>query len=214
VADPSRLTEVSLRRAALRLVAERGYAATTVDDIASAAGVSSETFFQHFADKETAVLFPEGLVVGLVLTALAERPPHEDPVVALVAAIVATFESLDQFLRDDRLLRIGLRVMFREPELRRALIERRISVESEAWAALQRRGVAPDDLRSRVAVATIVTLGFLAIGHWAESGSPASLASALAECLRQAPDPVLLEHACAAAGSHDAKSSGRAASHG
>ena len=134
-----------------------------------------------------------------MLTALGERPPHEDPVAALVAAVAATFESLDQFLRDDRLLRIGLRVMLREPELHRALIERRVGLESEAWAALQRRGVPADDLRVRAATATVVTLGFLAIEVWADSDSSASLAAALAACLRQCPDPVLLEHARAAA---------------
>jgi len=40
-----------LREAALRLFAERGYAATTIEDIARAAGVTVGTVYRYFADK-------------------------------------------------------------------------------------------------------------------------------------------------------------------
>jgi AcrR family transcriptional regulator len=189
----SRATEVSLRRAALRLVARHGYDATTVDDIAREAGVSPDTFSLYFPDKETAVLFPDGLVAGLVLTALGQRPPDEDPVVALVAAVAGTFESIAMLTGDDPLLRTGLRLMLSEPQLQRALVDRRISVETAAWAALQRRGVGPDDLGVRAATATIVALGFLALQRWATDDGSEPLPVTLADCLRHAPDRSLLE---------------------
>jgi TetR/AcrR family transcriptional repressor of nem operon len=48
-ASPARL---ALLAAATRLVREKGYAATSVDDLCAAAGVTKGAFFHHFASKE------------------------------------------------------------------------------------------------------------------------------------------------------------------
>ena len=39
-----------------RAVAERGYAAATIDDVVRRAGVSKKTFYEHFADKQDCFL--------------------------------------------------------------------------------------------------------------------------------------------------------------
>ncbi|HEY1969765.1 MAG TPA: TetR family transcriptional regulator [Pseudonocardia sp.] len=49
-------TKLALATAAVRLFRERGYAQTTVEDIAEAAGSSPSTFFRYFGTKED-VLF-------------------------------------------------------------------------------------------------------------------------------------------------------------
>ena len=59
-------TERAMREAALRLMSERGYDATSTDDIARAAGVSPRTFFNYFASKDAVVLLPEGVFLELV----------------------------------------------------------------------------------------------------------------------------------------------------
>jgi AcrR family transcriptional regulator len=193
LAARKRATEIALRRAALQLVGERGYAATSTDDIARAAGVSPRTFFNYFPTKESVILLPEGLLSDLVVAALERRPATEDPVASLAAAAMATFDSLS-LLADsqDALLIIGLRVMLTEPPLRRIMLERRAATEDAAWATLQQRGVSPNDLGVRIAVAAVLTLGDLAIERWAESGGIEPLKAVLARCLLLAPDPARL----------------------
>src|SRR6476619_5394403 len=68
------------------LFADHGFEATTVDQVAAAAGMSRRTFFRYFAGKDELVLdrlleSGEGIA-----TALAERPAAEDAWTALRAA--------------------------------------------------------------------------------------------------------------------------------
>ncbi|HEV7949985.1 MAG TPA: helix-turn-helix domain-containing protein [Glaciihabitans sp.] len=62
-----------LESAALELFAEQGYTATTVPQITARAGLTTRTFFRHFADKRDVLFlrereFPE-VVEGLLATA-------------------------------------------------------------------------------------------------------------------------------------------------
>jgi len=82
-------TRSALERAAARLFEERGFGATTVRDIAAAAGVGERTFFRYFPSKEDLVLQEiRNLVPGL-MTMVRERPAAESPLTAFREAIVA-----------------------------------------------------------------------------------------------------------------------------
>ncbi len=52
---PAVTTRAQLEQVALVLFTERGFDATTVDDIATAAGIGRRTFFRYFASKNDAV---------------------------------------------------------------------------------------------------------------------------------------------------------------
>jgi AcrR family transcriptional regulator len=89
-------TRLALARAAMRLFEERGYSATTIDDIAAEANVSRRTFFRYFDSKDEAfIVDPAGKLEALHV-ALAEGPPDEPTIAAvrrgLLALTAAYFE--------------------------------------------------------------------------------------------------------------------------
>lgn len=76
-----------LHDAAIGLFSERGYEATSVEDIAEAAGVSLRTFFRYFTGKDD-VLFAKEMDAGRFLTDLARQPRGPAPVEAIHRAYV------------------------------------------------------------------------------------------------------------------------------
>ena len=76
-------TRERVQRAALELFADRGYATTTVDDIAARAGVSARTVFRHFRDKEE-VLFDADDALSAALVGAARSAPADLPTLAVV----------------------------------------------------------------------------------------------------------------------------------
>src|SRR5262245_31310992 len=94
-------TERAIRAAALQLMTERGYEATSTDDIARAAGVSRRTFFNYFPTKEAVLFLPVEILPGMIGATLRARPLGEDPASSTVAAVAATFEQFAQFIGAD-----------------------------------------------------------------------------------------------------------------
>ncbi len=79
-------TRRELTAAASRLFIERGYEATTVEDIAAAAGISPRTFFRYLTAKEEVIddLLEES--IALFAAALDARPRTEPLLESLRAA--------------------------------------------------------------------------------------------------------------------------------
>ncbi|MFE7413021.1 TetR family transcriptional regulator [Streptomyces laurentii] len=68
-----------LAAAAMELFAAKGYEATTVDEIAAAAGVARRTFFRHFRSKEEAIFPDHDDTLVRAEAVLNAAPPHEHP---------------------------------------------------------------------------------------------------------------------------------------
>jgi AcrR family transcriptional regulator len=81
-------TQAALRRAAIELISERGFDATSTDDIARAAGVSPRTFFNYFPTKQDVIFLPEEVLPRLFAEAIRARPVGEDPVATVAAATI------------------------------------------------------------------------------------------------------------------------------
>lgn len=91
---PSATTRAELERCARELFAERGFEATTVEDIAAAAGIGRRTFFRYFASKNDVVWgdFDRGLAD--LRARLAAVDPARPLLDALRSAVLA-FNALD-----------------------------------------------------------------------------------------------------------------------
>jgi AcrR family transcriptional regulator len=177
-----RRTAAQLEEVALRLFLERGFDATTVDDIAAAAEVSRRTFFRYFASKEDVLLADHPKRLAELREALAARPPSEPVLTAVRHALM----SMTGTYKEDRerLLRRA-KVMRGTPSLQaRSLVLQRNWEETVADAVAQRLSVdVHADLRPAVVGATTMAAARAAWQSWLEGGGEAHLPTLVAEAL-------------------------------
>jgi AcrR family transcriptional regulator len=119
------LVRSEIFNAAWRLFGERGYEATTVAEIAAAAGVSRRTFFRYFSSKEDVLVETSDDIAEEMLAALAERPADEPPLAAIEQALVPVLATR---LNTER-SRTIIRLLRESRTLRRALLERHALME-------------------------------------------------------------------------------------
>ncbi len=140
------------------LFAEQGFAATTIEQVAEAAGMSRRTFFRYFSGKDELVsarLLASG---DQLAAALAARPDSEPAWPALRAAFDALVNDVEQHEDIARPLHVMLE---QEPEVRAAAHER-----VRRWLELleplvARRLARPDpggriDLRARALIGSAI----------------------------------------------------------
>ncbi len=114
-----RAVQAELLEQAQTLFAVYGYEAVTIDQIASAAGMSRRSFFRYFGSKEALVLGKYDRLGEDLAAALAARPANEpawtalrrmfDAVIAYVADpdLAARAEEMDRVIQSSDALRAG-----------------------------------------------------------------------------------------------------------
>jgi len=88
-------TRERLTRVAMALFLDRGFEATTLDDIAAAADVSRRSFFHYFASKEDVVFAWQEESTAALIAAVAARPANESMLAAAENAIAAMVGQLE-----------------------------------------------------------------------------------------------------------------------
>ncbi len=89
-------TREALVDAAFRLFQDKGFDATTVEEIADAVDVSSRTFFRYFASKEDVVLTFHDEQLATMMEELAGRPADEPVMTALRHASVTVIRACEE----------------------------------------------------------------------------------------------------------------------
>ncbi len=142
---------------ALRLFLANGYDATTVEEIAAAAGVSHMTFFRHFPTKESVVDTDD--YDPMIAELIVGRPTAEDPLTAIHQALREGLVAVLPEGRDALLIRT--RLILATPALRARLWENQHATVRLFTDALTARHptAEPPDLRvlAGAALATVTT---------------------------------------------------------
>ncbi|WP_432510739.1 TetR/AcrR family transcriptional regulator [Kineococcus sp. SYSU DK001] len=178
-------TQAEIEHVALELFARNGSERTTVDDIATAAGVSPRTFFRYFATKEDAALGAcraFDVAVAARLESFVDRGASladlQDVIADVLGEMAAELGSID------RMLRVRCLVI-EDAGLRSALL--RLDVE-QSRAFFHRiaaaTGAADVDLRTRVIAETLGAGLRAALDDWAarrEAGQDADVVAVYRE---------------------------------
>ncbi len=154
----------AMQAAALDLFAERGFDATTVEDICAVADVAPSTFFRHFPSKEDVVLAGLSERLDDLLAAMAAQPVGVD-VAAFVLGAVSDWR--DQ-RRPAEQLRSEARLIAAEPALQHHLGRMLLELEPPVADLLESRFPDADPLDVQLAAAWFATSLRVVIREWSE----------------------------------------------
>ncbi len=159
---PWERTHLKLLHAGLELFERKGFEATTVAEIAAAAGVTEMTYYRHFATK-SGVLFedPYDAVIADAVGAQSTRlPPTHRAVAGLRQAWAQVPEP------EDELIRRRVRVVANTASLRGEMV--RVNAETERLIAEQLIDDGADPLPAKVAAAALLAAVTAALFEWSD----------------------------------------------
>ncbi len=181
---------------AVWMFVERGYDATTVADIAEAAGVAPMTVYRHFPTKEDLVLVDQN--GPLVAEHIAATSPAQPLVRRIGSALVAAAATLtggarpDDPATGDTFLLARLQLMISTPALRARHLDSHYALQQAIVDALTDDATDPDAaFRARAAAGACRAPTHTGLVRWAEDDGRTEL-------------PGLTVHALAAASGADA----------
>jgi AcrR family transcriptional regulator len=146
-------TRRELISAAMRLFQEKGYEETRVAEIASAAGVSTKTFFNYFASKDE-VLFPHlSRRIDAAVALIDQRGPDDRMADLLIAAMQHMLADALTEEVDGGLAAVRLPMIMSVPAVQAATLHRYFLAETQLARVLH--GAYSDTLDAAAAAAVI-----------------------------------------------------------
>src|ERR1051325_2931136 len=129
-----------LRAAALELFTEHGFAAVTVPQITARAGLTTRTFFRHYADKRE-VLFAGDEIPAMAAGMMAEAPAGVEPMKLILEGLRTVAATRFDPRRDD--LRVRRGIVRTDPGLIERDLHKRAALSEVVRAGFVARGVGP-----------------------------------------------------------------------
>ncbi len=159
-----------LEQAALELFTTQGFAATTVPEITARAGLTTRTFFRHFADKRE-VLFAGDEIPDLARRLIAEAPAGLDPATLLVGGLRTVAETRFEGRRDE--VRQWREIIRTDPGLLERDLRKRAALCEAIRAGLCGRGV--DATSAAMFAEMSVALLQVALERWLDADDERTL---------------------------------------
>lgn len=183
-------TQRAIQAHAVRLFVERGFDATTVADVAEAAGVSPMTVYRHFPTKEDLVLADQHN--RLVGERIAATSPAQPPMRRIGRALIDSAGTLtggggnDPAVNGEFLL-ARLQLMVATPALRAKHLDNYNALQESIVEALE--GDSPDPataFRARAAAGACLAVMHTALVQWAEDDGRTDLPDLVAQAFAAA----------------------------
>ena len=174
-------TRHAIQQHALRLFLQKGFDATTVEEIAAAAGVSHMTFFRYFPTKEDVVI--EDDYDPLIETMIRARPANEPPIEAIRQVVKELAQQI--YLADRGAILARMQLFTQVPALRARLWEHGGGTEQIFTRVIaERMGCAENDLRVRVVSSACMAAITTALFTWTNSPDTCEMPEMIDQALR------------------------------
>lgn len=166
-----------LQAAALELFVEHGFASVTVPQITARAGLTTRTFFRHFADKREVLFAGEAALPAVIAQAFAEAPPELTPMEVIIRSLGDVVAPRFDGLRD--YLRVRRSVVLSDEGLRERDLRKRALIAETATAGFRDRGLS--DLEASLAAQLAATIMDVAVSRWLDEPADRALADIIVE---------------------------------
>lgn len=168
-----------LEAAALALFIEQGFAETTVPQIAARAGLTTRTFFRHFADKREVLFAYQAELPDVVRQVMAAAPQSAGALEVIAISLRTIAETKFDGRRDYLLAHQA--VIDSDAGLRERGLRKMSILTEEIGRGFRERGL--DDLRATLAAHTAVTVLSVALDRWLGAADETSLSIHVSDTL-------------------------------
>lgn len=167
-------TRQALAEAALKLFSERGFDATTIEQIAEAADVSRRTFFRYFPSKEAAIFPDRERRLAMLRAHIAGSPPGETGLEAVRRGMLVLAQEYTS-MREKVILQ--QRIVEESPALLAYDFELDKRWEAVISEAIGDRGSGKKKRRARLLAGAVMGVIRAALREWYDSDGRKDLAA-------------------------------------
>ena len=163
-----------LQSAAVELFVERGYARTTVGDIAARAGLAERTFFRYFTDKREVLFLRAEQLEQSIVDLVASAPRDVRPLDAVAAAFEAAATEMQRHA-DVKLMRARQALVTKHAEVHERELIKLASLAAAVARALRARGV--PELAASLAAEAGIAIFKIGFERWLTQKKPSAFAT-------------------------------------